>query len=43
MKNMVSEFYDRPVIPELILETAVSTIHVENIWAIPDPIVETQK
>lgn len=42
-KNIVVELYDRAVIPELVIKTVLPTVHVDNIWVIPDPIEEIRE
>lgn len=40
---MVKELYARPVILEPMIDTVVPAIHVDSIWAIPDPLGRLEK
>lgn len=43
IKRMVAELYDRPIISKTEVTTIPTYFYVNNIWAIPNTVDETQQ
>lgn len=42
-KRIVSKLYDRSMVPKLVIEMVMTTVHISNIWVIPNPVKDTKE